>query len=115
MLTGLVTKIPKELSRAPTNPELFGYYALLALATIEVYEGNYQTALDLISRLSLDELLVYSKSFGALITLFLTASYSHFMLDEYHKSARLGEMILMFYLRNKKHLSTIEWLVNRQF
>lgn len=24
-------------------------------------------------------------------------------------------MILMFYLRNKKHLSSIEWVVNRQF
>jgi len=107
--------IPKEFTRTPSSQELFGYYALLSLATVEVYEGNYQQALDLLSRLSLDELLIYSKSFGALITLFLTASYSHFMLEEYHKSARLGEMILMFYLRNKKHLSSIEWLVNRQF
>ena len=111
----MIKSIPKEFTRTPSSQELFGYYALLSLATVEVYEGNYQQALDLLSRLSLDELLIYSKSFGALITLFLTASYSHFMLEEYHKSARLGEMILMFYLRNKKHLSSIEWLVNRQF
>lgn len=115
LFTKMIKSIPKEFTRTPTSQELFGYYALLSLATVEVYEGNYQQALDLLSRLSLDELLIYSKSFGALITLFLTASYSHFMLEEYHKSARLGEMILMFYLRNKKHLSSIEWLVNRQF
>ena len=87
----------------------------MTLATVEVYEGNYQRALDLISRLSLDEVLVYSKSFGALLTLYLVASYSHFMLEEYHKSARLGEMILTFYQRNKKYLSSIEWLLMRQF
>jgi hypothetical protein len=107
LFTKMIQNIPKEFTRTPTTQQLFGYYALLALATVEVYEGNYQRALDLISTLSLDSLLIYSKSFGALITLFLTASYSHFMLEEYHKSARLGEMILMFYLKNKKHLSAI--------
>ena len=58
---------------------------------------------------------MYSKSFPALLSLFLIASYSHFMLEEYNKSARLAEMLLLFYQRNKKHLTNVEWLLKRQF
>lgn len=54
MLSKLVELIPKEFNKNATTKDLFAYYALLTLATIEVYEGNFQTALNLISRISLE-------------------------------------------------------------
>jgi hypothetical protein len=56
---------------------------LVISATLEVYEGNYKEALSIISRISLPNLSVYSRSIGSLLSLFLTASYAYFMLEQY--------------------------------
>jgi hypothetical protein len=80
LLQGLVALIAREDIRSTPNKENFGYFALVALAALEVYEGNYQQALNIISRISLADLSIYSRSIGVLFTLFLTASYAYFML-----------------------------------
>jgi hypothetical protein len=56
---------------------------LLASAILEVYEENYQNALQILSKISIESLAVYSRSLGALFSLFLTASYAYFMLEQY--------------------------------
>lgn len=82
---------------------MFGYYGLVVRAQLEIYFGNYQSALNVISRVSLEDTLIYSRSIGALLNLFLGGSYSYFMLEQYKESARLAEMFLVFYQKNKKY------------
>ena len=59
---------------------------------------------------------IYSKSVGALLSLYETAVYAYFMEEQYKESARLGEMILIFYQRNKKYFSKLngERIISRQ-
>lgn len=90
MMANLAKHIPKEFSKNANTKEIFGYYSLVISATLEVYLGNYQVALDIISQISLDYILIYSKSFGCLLNFFLTASYAYFMLEQYKESARLS-------------------------
>lgn len=56
---------------------------MVALATVEVYEGKYKEALGRLSNISLGDLAIYSRSMGALLALFLTASFAYFMLEQY--------------------------------
>lgn len=90
---------------------------MVALATLEVYEGNYKGALSTISKISLSDLAIYSRAIGSLLTLFLTASYAYFMLEQYKESARLAEMFLVFYQKNKKYFAGLagEKVIVRQF
>lgn len=117
LLQGLVALTAREDIRSTPSRENFGYFAVVALATLEVYEGNYQEALGTLSRISLGDLAIYSRSIGALLTLFLTASFAYFMLEQYKESARLAEMFLVFFQKNKKYFSGIigEGIVTRQF
>lgn len=109
--------IAREDIRSTPSKENFGYFAVVALAALEVYEGNFQQALNTISHISLGNLSIYSRSIGVLLTLFLTASYAYFMLEQYKESARLAEMFLVFFQKNKKYFSGIigEGIVTRQF
>jgi hypothetical protein len=117
LLQGLISLIAREDIRSTPSKENFGYFAVVALAALEVYEGNYQQALSTISHISLADLSIYSRSIGVLLTLFLTASYAYFMLEQYKESARLSEMFLVFFQKNKKYFSGIigEGIVTRQF
>jgi hypothetical protein len=89
----------------------------VALATVEVYEGRYEEALKILSRISLTDLSIYSRSIGVLLTLFLTATYAYFMLEQYKESARLAEMFLVFYQKNKKYFtgSLCEKIISNKF
>ncbi len=109
--------IAREDIRSTPSKENFAYFALVALASLEVYEGNYQQALKTLSRISLADLAIYSRSIGVLLSLFLTASYAYFMLEQYKESARLAEMFLVFFQKNKKYFSGVigEGIVTRQF
>jgi hypothetical protein len=55
-------------------------------------------------------LSAYSKAIGAVLTLFNIASYCYFMEEQYQQTARLAELALLFYQKNKKYFShpTIE-------
>ena len=48
---------------------------------------------------------MFSKSIEALLTLFLTSAYSYLMLEQYKESARVAEMVLLFYQKNKKYFA----------
>jgi hypothetical protein len=117
LLQGLVSLIAREDIRSTPSKENFAYFALVALAALEVYQGNYAQALSTLSRISLADLSVYSRSIGVLLTLFLTASFAYFMQERYKESARLAEMFLVFFQKNKKYFSGIigEGIVTRQF
>jgi hypothetical protein len=54
---------------------------------------------------------------GSLLTLFLTAGFAYFMLEQYKESARLTEMLLLFFQKNKKYFSGVtgERIVTKQF
>lgn len=67
--------------------------------------------------MSLADLSIYSRAVGSLLTLFLTASYAYFMLEQYKESARLAEMFLVFYQKNKKYFAGLagERVIARQF
>ena len=114
LLQDLAANAGKEESRSREN---FSHFAVVALATLEVYEGNYKGALATISRVSLADLAIYSRAIGSLLNLFLTASYAYFMLEQYKESARLAEMFLVFYQKNKKYFAGLagEKVVVRQF
>lgn len=70
-----------------------------------MFNCDYRAALAILSRVSLESLEHYSKSIGALLSLFLSASYSYFMLEQYKESARVAEMVLLFYQKNKKYFA----------
>lgn len=61
----------------------------------------------IISRLSLKHLSAYSQAIGALLSLFLAASYAYFMLEQYKESARVAEMALLFFQKNKKYFTGV--------
>lgn len=117
LLQNLVALTAREDTRSNPSRENFGYFGVVALATVEVYEGSYKQALATLSRISLKDLSVYSRSIGALLTLFLSASFAYFMLEQYKESARLAEMFLVFFQKNKKYFSGVigEGIVTRQF
>ena len=119
MLNVLVSHISNssDEKRIPTSRENFGHFAIVVLATLEVYEGNYKEALAIISRISINNLPVYSRSVGSLLTLFLTAGFAYFMLEQYKESARLTEMLLLFFQKNKKYFTGVtgERIVTKQF
>ena len=48
---------------------------------------------------------ILSKACGSLINLFLNTAISHFMLEEYNKSAKLLETVAPFYQKNRKYFS----------
>ena len=48
---------------------------------------------------------IFSKACGSLLTLFFNTATSHFMLEEYNKSAKLLETVAPFYQKNRKYFS----------
>ena len=102
--------MPKEPSKNLSSKECFGYFALLAKAVLHIHANQYKDALSTLSQLSLQHLSAYSKAIGALLTLFNVAGYCYFMEEQYQQAARLTELALLFYQKNKKYFShpTIE-------
>ena len=49
--------------------------------------------------------MVYSKAIGSLLTLLLTSSYAYFMLEQYKEAARVSEMGVLFFQKNKKYFT----------
>ena len=113
----MIGYLNKDGGKNNQSRENFGYFSIVALATVEVYEGRYEEALKILSRISLIDLSIYSRSIGVLLTLFLTATYAYFMLEQYKESARLAEMFLVFYQKNKEYFtgSLCEKIISNKF
>ena len=70
-----------------------------------MHANEYKSTLNILSQLSLQHLSAYSKAIGALLTLFNVAGYCYFMEEQYQQAARLTELALSFYQKNKKYFS----------
>ena len=83
IFTNMIGYLNKDGGKINQSKQNFGYFSIVALATVEVYEGKYEEALKILSRISLTDLSIYSRSIGVLLSLFLTATYAYFMLQQY--------------------------------
>ena len=84
---------------------LFGYYALIGHFRVAVLLGRYQQALELISVVSLEHTVVFSKAFGSQLSLFYNASFCYFMQEKYLEAAKLAETVAIFYDKYKKFVA----------
>lgn len=67
--------------------------------------GRYQQALELISVVSLEHTVVFSKAFGSQLSLFYNASFCYFMQEKYLEAAKLAETVAIFYDKYKKFVA----------
>ena len=118
ILKKLQKDIPSNVDKKSSlsSQETFAIYSLVIHAIIEVYYGNYKTALDILGQINYNHLLTFSRAFGSQLTLFLTITYCYFMIGEYNKGGRLCEFVIFYYLKYKKFLAKMmdKYLV-RQF
>lgn len=79
-----------ELAEEAYTRVLFGYYALIGHFRVAVLLGRYQQALELISMISLEHTVFFSKAFGSQMSLFYNASFCYFMQEKYLEAAKLA-------------------------
>ena len=94
-----------EVTGNPTSLQVFGYYSLIAEAAMEVNDGNYGEALNILSGISLREVSIFAKGSGSILYLFYLSSFCYWMIEDYQRSAKISELIVHYFQKHRKHFN----------
>ncbi len=82
-----------------------GYFSLIGLMRVQIYNSNYEKALQIIELIDFDSLYEYSKAVPSYLTLFYYTGFSYLMTKKYKEAVKTFEAILVFFNKYKTFMT----------